>query len=100
MNWKLWPYWVKGGVVAVTLLVIGAFIFSMATGSGLSVPDVFTFLPSIGAHLITPLFCQLRSTTGQWESLGCIPVDLRIAGILFFIQSFILGAIIGYLYGK
>lgn len=98
MKLHKWPYWLKGGLLAVALPFVAQEIFHVVTGNYLSLPldRFFSFLPNIGMDLLDPLFCQ----AGDWRPIRCIFVRATISGILFHIQFFILGALLGWLYGK
>lgn len=92
-------YWLKGGILAVVLAVAFTVIFKAVTGHPFSLPVVLEFLPNLGGNLVTPLFCNRSVPPGGWNipNLRCIG---NVLGVLFFAQFFLIGGLLGWLYGK
>ncbi len=99
MNWKSWPYWVKGGIgggIVFVLLFISS-DFHRILGNILSV----SWHDKI-ASLILPLFCpktDILLTEGSWLGKCWNIYGFIILGLLI-IEFIIVGTVIGYLYGK
>lgn len=73
MNWKNWPYWVKGGIIVVC--------------SGVLIPVLLNKILNYKVY-----FSLLATTSDSYQTPA-----------VFFIlipEWFIYGAIFGYLYGK
>lgn len=101
MNWKHWPYWVKGlciGFVIFVVLISLAYFLNDARIA----PDwsnyitlFFSGIPLMTARfLIVPLFC----TDTGW--FACIVPALITTAILTLIEFLLVGALLGHLYGK
>ncbi|MBS3085684.1 hypothetical protein J4225_03285 [Candidatus Pacearchaeota archaeon] len=75
MGWKDWPYWLKGGVIFEILLIIGLFLIAFIKGEGLAILFLLIFFGG----------------ENPWEMFTFLG---------FLILYFILGAIIGWIYGK
>lgn len=100
MKLNKWPYWLKGGLFAVALPLVAQEIFHAVTGNYPHLPlqRLLRFLPDVGSDILTPLFCH---QTGEWGGLRCLFVPgMLISDILLLLQFFILGAFLGWLYGK
>ena len=72
MGWKNWPYWLRGGISLDLLIIISMIIFPKLSE-----------IPIISILLYFPLF------------YGFI-----IGGLIILFCWFIIGAIIGWIYGK
>ena len=92
------PYWLRGGIIASVVLIGFGFFFEKTVGHGLSIPDWLLFFPEIVADAIEPLFCQPLPPNSSF-SLRCLPVRLMLLGILFIVECFVFGALLGWLYG-
>lgn len=98
MNWKNWPYWVKGGIllgVTITLLLSLVTIFR--------VPVVSNYVENnFGIFLGIPILLSMMTGLGHADIMTG-ELDL-LAHITFLSVTFVLyfpiGAILGYLYGK
>ena len=75
MGWKDWPYWLKGGEIFEILLIIGLFLIAFIKGEGLAILFLLIFFGG----------------ENPWEMFTFLG---------FLILYFILGAIIGWIYGK
>ncbi len=94
LNLNRWPYWLRGGVIVVAVAVIGGMVFSAVTDN-LRVPYIFLFLPSVIAGFLVPVFCPAQASFSEF---GCVSVNVTIQIILLFLQLFIFGALLGWLY--
>lgn len=82
MGWKDWPYWLKGGIIGVILLLILS-LFAVATPKS-DMGNVFSW-----AIILIAFPFMLTYEDSQMLNF-----------ILFPIYFFILGAIIGWIVGK
>ncbi len=108
MNWRNWPYWVKGtlcGVVLFSSLYIAekAELFTYSSRKQhpyvASVHRVIATAPIISALMLNPIFCRPiemegGGTTSCFESFDVIYTVLILLEIVF------VSAFVGYLYGK
>ncbi len=99
MNWKKWPYWARGGVLGFLVTII----FLPFGYSPVGVVTGFLLAPSV--FLVKSFF--MRSVVPSEEEIGnTISVSSGVAGvfqvaaILSPIFWFIIGAILGWIYGK
>ena len=88
MGWKDWPYWLKGGVIGlVFVLILFLLIYFNLLGSSIS--------GTLGIFIVVITFIG---------ALGLCPENacqFYTAGLLILlIESFIIGAIIGWIIGK
>lgn len=102
MNWKNWPYWVKGGVLGG--IIYGTVLFglskTMATLSWvMPIPPWMDFVTQPFIYVVTFVTLSLRI-------IG-ININLQndVAGIALwytcmFLSGFLVGMVIGWLYGK
>jgi hypothetical protein len=82
MIWKDWPYWLKGGVIGLIILLI-LYILAISTPSS-DMGNIFSWtILMIGIPII--------------RIIGDLPI---LFYIIFFIYFFILGSIIGWVFGK
>ena len=79
MNWKYWPYWVKGGIIGLLVFLIPVFL-------------LFLLVPSSSG-------CNVSAVDG---SSYCPAAYVDVLWDLFYVASsfFITGGVIGWLYGK
>lgn len=91
MEWKNWPYWLKGGIILLIihsiLTLIGfLFLYDSTDPNG----DVaLIILPNIIIPLIALNWMHLPLIFGKWSSI-----------FYFSIFWFIIGTLIGWIYGK
>jgi hypothetical protein len=94
MGWKEWPSWVKGGVISIyvtfSLIIIG-FLVSIIYPEILKILVIFF----IWIHYIIPLEANNMGT--GFIIMGIILISSPILSLLFF---FLIGALIGWIYGK
>lgn len=100
MGWKTWPYWLKGGIICliivILLTIIGVGIFYLL---GLvfqisGIIPLFSFIIAISPGLfigITLLGMSFKSFSG---------IDAIITIIISIIIYFIFGTFIGWIVGK
>ncbi len=89
MNWKKWPYWVRGGVVGV--------LFAVFLVGG------FHYCPSVGVDGKTNFQCLLWAiplSIGEFIFYGLFDFPLPLFLFVEIIIWFILFALLGWLYGK
>lgn len=101
MGWKNWSYWLKGGIVAVIisiiLLIIPFLLFLFITVDGY-IGTIFFYIYFISLRIsIFPAFL-MRFVQGASDS-SAINVTMLIV-IISLITWFVIGAIIGWIYGK
>jgi len=97
MNWKSWPYWVRGGIIGVLLCIVFILLIftyqSTIKGSAgwLTPLELFTFVSSLPLQefVFWPL---LGHGDNIFEEELAIPTTI--------ISWFIVGVVFGYLYGK
>lgn len=98
MKLHKWPYWLRGGLCAVALVVLAPLLYEVAMERNfLAFPFVLNFLPKMGGDFVTPLFCPLKNFGMIVRDFHC---TAYVSGILSFVQSFLFGALLGWLYGK
>lgn len=106
MFWKNWPYWLKGGIIMNAIMAILIVLFYCLERLGFISIDIsflVTFLSFIpGAFLISPFL-------GGWSCFNMdgpcsIIVSNNIRTILIIVSNiiayFIIGAVVGLIYGK
>ena len=88
MNWKNLPYWLKGGIIGITIVVIAYFtkisaIFYIAI---IPIIPLIYLLHFLGIEVCRGEFCS----------------NSHIFTVIFFVVlgSFIIGLVIGWIYGK
>lgn len=98
MNWKSWPYWVRGIIGG-----LAAFVLLLGINSVWNEPDWYVallefimYIPSKLMELTAPLFC----TPPPDPFLECFGTEMATVGIFLLIEFLAFGAVIGYLYGK
>jgi|GEM_PF-5437413 hypothetical protein len=90
LHWKQWPYWVKGGIIGLSLfLSILALVF-------------FVLVPNYFDSCITSLNPELNN-----QGAGCVQFDSVLGTIWILTFNFVTpiifivgGIILGHLYGK
>lgn len=96
MNWKSWPYWVKGGSVGAIagVLLAMATLYCNIHNPGLSgIKCAVWALPAFPlGQLLLPAVRLLEHTTSI--------LPLYLGYIYVIADSVLFGALIGYLYGK
>jgi hypothetical protein len=111
MNWKNWPYWLKGGIIGslTYLIIIVPSLYFTINDIGIFDNIGFNFylilsLPSA----VIPFFgnCSFNygfnpSKYSYCDIFGFVTGSLPVVALFFsFITYFIIGGIIGYIYGK
>ena len=96
MNWKNWPYWVKGGIIGaiVMILIIGVdYVGACYGGTKQEFCGYFTIMASL------PLAFLLLGKLTAFEifSTKVSITEYMVSAVILY---FILGAFIGFLYGK
>ncbi len=115
MNWKSWPYWVRGGVVGLCIVICGAIVISAFTAGsplcGLNTGPEGSHVCSLAERtdffvrglyffLIAPfidtarIFTEYRSWEMLMQTADLFPVFLIIIGVIS------VSAITGYVYDK
>jgi hypothetical protein len=102
MNWKNWPYWVRGVIVGLLIFVILFVVYMLFSGH---LPDwlvyiflIPMFIPMIISGHVTPYFCT--PTISNFLFDDCLITGVIIAVIFTFMELLICGALIGWFYGK
>ncbi len=87
MNWKKWPYWVRGGVIFSMVGTTGALLTNFE--SDFFMLPVFPFILNVG------LFISDKSPSSDdlLRENFVLTIDVLIG-------YFIIGSILGWLYGK
>ncbi|PIN93035.1 hypothetical protein COU54_04765 [Candidatus Pacearchaeota archaeon CG10_big_fil_rev_8_21_14_0_10_31_24] len=93
MGWKDWSYWLKGGIIGICIGIIIDLLYFFFMYSFPEWFDGFIIFVTFDfGFIISPLVCK--------GSLACILIDVLITLILFVFEVAILGALIGWIYGK
>ncbi|MEK6893316.1 MAG: hypothetical protein AABX07_03875 [Nanoarchaeota archaeon] len=87
MGWKAWSYWLKGGIICLVIFVI---IFTITLNLSAFIQDGFNLT------LFLPAYITLVALYGY---SGPDP-SLSIQYLLVVIEGFIIGIILGGIYGK
>ena len=91
MNWKSWPYWVKGGIVALFISLV-----ALVVGIWLGFAGELILLPFLaGPTMIANLLFGFKILS--FDSLNLMFLWVLVVYLVFY---FLFGAFIGYLYGK
>src|SRR3989344_4254200 len=94
MVWKNWSYWVKGGIIFTIIIfifqIIGAFAVLSGTKNLIFAPFIF-----VQGFLNYPFGIPIANFL-ETLSFGIYPLTL----LLNLVYLFIIGAIIGLIYGK
>jgi len=94
MGWKDWSYWLKGGVIGICIGIILSVLIWTEIYSTDWLWDIMVSPNFSLAGWITGLFsCNLRG-------LGCFGLDAIISNALTIFEFIIVGALIGWIYGK
>jgi hypothetical protein len=92
MGWKNWPYWLKGGLISI-------FVFLVS-----SIPSLFSFqidALSIVALLLGILGTLLWVVFANYFPKESFPLFIEtIVFIVSVLSSFLVGSLIGWIYGK
>ena len=92
MGWKNWPYWLKGGIIATLIYIIVSVYtlpqLNLPTPLGIKQLLGLILFPSYLVYFIIGAFIRVTSTTIILIDIISIPL------------YFIIGAIIGLIYGK
>ena len=96
MGWKNWSYWLKGGIIGLVIFLIITVLFQLLTSSISVVPTrsnlfVYFLMPGIISAL---MWC------GDCQAKGGEPIMISMMVVISIITYFLIGAIIGYIYGK
>ncbi|OGZ78174.1 MAG: hypothetical protein A2358_02385 [Candidatus Staskawiczbacteria bacterium RIFOXYB1_FULL_37_44] len=100
MFYKNWPYWLKGGIILDLLIIIAFLIYRFfSIFSSLLILEIL--FPSTLLIRELSIKCFLAGYMGDRSicpiSLQTFQIILLISSIIFY---FIVGAIIGLIYGK
>ena len=82
MNWKNWPYWLKGGIIGI----IFAIIIILITFAYYEVSSNLGSFFGINEYLV--------------ENISNYGLGLILYMSLNLIEYFVIGALIGYIYGR
>ncbi|KKU78193.1 MAG: hypothetical protein UY03_C0002G0019 [Parcubacteria group bacterium GW2011_GWA2_47_64] len=98
MNWKNWPYWLRGGVIGggVTLVFIALFYTCVWT----TTPGGFICLPLLFVSPILPfaiLFDELNPTLQYQLPFILVPI---VSIVSWFIASSFIGFLVGHIKSK
>ena len=90
MSWKNWPYWLKGGIIldVVYLLVVSMYVITFLIENISQSIFILLYFISFPAFLILRLI--------EYDSHNVITYTIIISFLIYFI----LGALIGLIYGK
>jgi len=105
MGWRDWPYWLKGGVIGLIILIPGAlFIFTSIGGLILLLLfPILLLLNPIGDYIyqtyrvadVSPTGFVMYSLPNKFMLIKYI---IYFLGVIIYV--FLLGALIGWIYGK
>jgi hypothetical protein len=109
MGWNKWPYWLRGGLIGLLtafILIVFGVLFSRFFGSYpvilekmfeiIYYPSSYVFKKSVNQC------ANIGATIGN-PSLGCVDpswIWVVLTYVCFVAEPFIIGAIIGWIYGK
>ncbi|MEK7169699.1 MAG: hypothetical protein AAB767_00235 [Patescibacteria group bacterium] len=101
MCWKLWPYWIKGGIWGGVVYGIAVLYLSKTMASFSWVIPIPPWM-----DIVTQPFIYVVTFIGV--SLRLIGIDLELqnsVGMIvwytcMFLSGFLMGVVVGYLYGK
>lgn len=97
MNWKSWPYWVKGGILGGSVGLV--FALGLWTCTGKSYSGYSGFGGLICLPWALPVVALIYLTGGAWG----FPSSISALNSPFFLNVAIwaiVGSLLGYLYGK
>lgn len=98
MNWKRWPYWLRGGVIGVLILVIILFL-----------SIILALIGKVDVILNNPfIYIIVKILASPTSILNLFPIDPINNSILWYcfgiisgvIVYFLIGAVIGWIVGK
>ena len=90
MGWKEWPYWLKGGITAVSLLVlIVLFDYFAVCNFGSASSEYCGWIAMLTAFPVVLLTAFMSYNMSPFSYY-----------ILAAVMYFLLGALIGWIYGK
>ena len=97
MNWKHWPYWLRGGVIGGGVTLVSVFLFyscillDTSHGSFLCLPFLF----------ISPMFpfIDLFDTNPYFHALPVYSMEVTSI-VIYFISGSLLGLLVGYIKKK
>lgn len=91
-KWKNLPYWIRGGIIGIVIAIILSLIVILFR----EFDNPITFFVGLGILFVNLWFAYLINC--RFES--CLIANLYIFMILFIIESFLIGVIIGWVVGK
>jgi|GEM_PF-1248674 len=104
MHWKRWPYWARGGIIAVFFLLL---LWTLGVSFGTSLLSSFTVPPVLLPLLATsrgiePLFsCTVSWSPARPDCQGITELVVQaLVWLIVFGLYMGVGACIGFLYGK
>ncbi len=98
MSWKNWPYWLKGGIIGVGVVLISSFIIGGITGIA---PD--NIIINLFYIFLIPgiiILAVMRFKTYGYEMPDMTFFEYVLMAVISIIPYFIIGAIIGWVYGR
>ncbi|MBI5803559.1 hypothetical protein HY448_02640 [Candidatus Pacearchaeota archaeon] len=95
MGWKEWPYWLKGGILGTIIylffIMIAYFLGKVAPDIGYMLSVIFFLYDEFISYLTSPIFKLFDFI----PYIGYLLFGIKILGL-----PFIIGALIGWIYGK
>ncbi len=92
MGWKNWSYWVRGGVIVLSIQILLILISFIGHIMGLfSFFIVISIFAGIGSIILNSLGLGVNSS---------VTLNIVVNLLVTLIVVFIFGAIIGWIYGK
>lgn len=91
MNWKNWPYWIKGGTILLISSMWALALFYFVGILKISNPTVYC----IKAPCPSPSFLINMFNIYIWDGK-----DLTLFSLTFIVIIFLIGALIGQLHSK
>ena len=106
MGWKNWPYWVRGGITGIIVSIIYPLLIFFIAVMLNAMQNKFLLDQPIAIIFIIPMFFLFFAlfAFGISSASGSLQLFTLLYSIglilLHFITYFVIGAIIGLVYGK
>ncbi|MBX4196291.1 hypothetical protein KW805_01760 [Candidatus Pacearchaeota archaeon] len=103
MGWKNKPTWLKGGIIAATIFILSLFIIYVLSLINDQLDDLF-LIPAIPIAIVEGILmpgCGFGGSILSGSPYYCIESQSYFIQVMAgLIVYFILGALIGWIYGK
>ncbi len=88
MGWKKWPYWLKGGIIGLIIVILGALLISLS-------PVRCIGLSQDGTGCKPP-----QGTNAFVYNINSILNNFDMVFLYFILLTIIISSVIGWLIGK